>query len=129
MEDNSGFGQSAIPQNLTNQLIQKFTTDGSFRVANPSKADAKVETSLPPSGIIDEPVNVNANQQVTTKQITLKVHAIYTDLKKQKVFWERDFTETAQYPIAGSLAAQQTAFSQAEDKVTTDILIAVISNW
>ncbi len=129
VEDNSGFGQSAIRQNLTDQLTQKFTTDGSLRVASISQADAKVEASIPVSGIIDEPVSVKAGEIVTTKQITLKVHAIYTDLKKQKQFWERDFTETGQYVISGGLTAQQTALSQAEDKVTTDILIAVISNW
>lgn len=129
VEDNSGFGQSAIPQNITNELVQKFTTDGSLRVASVSQADAKVEASIPALGVDDEPVNVAAGNIVTTKQISLKVHAIYTDLKKQKVFWERDFSETAQYAISGGLSAQQTALSQAEDKVTTDILIAVISNW
>ncbi len=129
VEDNSGFGQSAIRQNLTDQLIQKFTNEGSLRVASVSSADAKVEASVPAAGIDDEPVSVAAGNIVTTKQISLKVHAIYTDLKKQKVFWERDFSETAQYAISGGLPAQQTALSQAEDKVTTDILIAVISNW
>jgi hypothetical protein len=129
VEDNSGFGQSAVRQDLTNQLISKFTNDGSFRVASISAADAKVEASVPAAGIDDEPVSVAAGNIVTTKQISLKVHAIYTDLKKQKVFWERDFSETATYAISGGLPAQQTALGQAEDKVTTDILIAVISNW
>ena len=129
VEDNSGFGQSAVRQDLTNQLISKFTNDGSFRVASISAADAKVEASVPAAGIDDEPVSVMAGNIVTNKQISLKVHAIYTDLKKQKVFWERDFSETATYAISGGLPAQQTALGQAEDKVTTDILIAVISNW
>jgi hypothetical protein len=129
VEDNSGFGQSAIPQNLTNQLIQKFTSDGSFRVATPTSADARLEVSIPANGVIDEPVNVNANQIVTTKQVTLRAHAIYTDQKKQKQFWERDFTETAQYQIAGGLGAQQSALVQAEQNLSQDILIAVISNW
>ncbi len=129
VEDNSGFGQSAIRQELTDQLTQKFTNEGSLRVASVSSSDAKVEASIPPSGIDDQPVSVAAGNIVTTKQISLKVHAIYTDQKKQKVFWERDFSETAQYSIQGGLSAQHTALQQAEDKVTTDILIAVISNW
>jgi hypothetical protein len=129
VEDNSGFGQSAVRQDLTNQLITKFTNEGSLRVGSVSSSDAKVEASVPAAGIDDEPVSVNSGQVVTNKQISLKVHAIYTDQKKQKIFWERDFSETAPYAISGGLAAQQTALSQAEDKVTTDILIAVISNW
>ena len=47
VEDNSGFGQSAIPQNITNELVQKFTTDGSLRVASVSQADAKVRSIHP----------------------------------------------------------------------------------
>ncbi len=129
VEDNSGFGQSAIRQNITDQLIQKFNNEGSLRVASVSSSDAKLEATIPASGIDDQPVSVAAGNIVTTKQISLKVHAIYTDQKKQKVFWERDFSETAQYAISGGLPAQQTALSQAEDKVTSDILIAVISNW
>jgi hypothetical protein len=129
VEDNSGFGQSAVHQDLTDQLTQKFTSEGSLRVGSVSSSDAKIEASIPASGIDDEPVSVKAGEIVTTKQITLKVHAIYTDQKKQKVFWERDFAETAPYAISGGLSAQHTALSQAEDKVTSDILIAVISNW
>jgi hypothetical protein len=129
VEDNSGFGNSAVRQDLTNQLIQKFTSEGSLRVANRSVSDAVVETSIPATGILDEPVNVRAGEIVTTKRITLHAHAIYRDQKKQKVFWERDFSETADYAISNGLAAQQIALQQAEDKVSQDILIAVISNW
>ncbi len=129
VEDNSGFGQSAIRQDLTNKLIQSFTTDGSLRVANRSVSDAVVEVTIPVTGIIDEPVNVQAGEIVTTKRITLHVHAIYRDQKKSKLVWERDFTETADYPISNGLPAQLTAIGQAEDKISQDILIAVISNW
>ena len=129
VEDNSGFGQSSVRQDLTNQLIQKFTSEGSLRVANRSVSDALLEVSVPPGGIMDEAVAVQAGAITTTKQITLRTHAIYRDQKKQKLFWERDFTETATYPLTGGLSAQQTALQQAEDKVSQDILLAVISNW
>ncbi len=129
VEDNSGFGQSSVRQELTDQLVQKFTTEGSLRVASRSTADAAVEVSIPPTGIMDEPVNVKAGEQVTTKRVTLRTHAKYTDQKKQKVFWERDFSETADYRIDGGLSAFHTALSQAEDKISTDIQLAVISNW
>ena len=129
VEDNSGFGQSSIRQELTDQLIQKFTNEGSLRVANRSTSDAVIETTIPVAGIIDEPVSVKAGEIVTTKQITLRAHAIYRDQKKQKLFWERDFSETSQYRIDAGLSAFHTAMQQAEDKLSTDILIAAISNW
>ncbi|HET6401277.1 MAG TPA: LPS assembly lipoprotein LptE [Candidatus Kapabacteria bacterium] len=129
VEDNSGFGNSAVRQDLTNQLVQDFTSDGSLQVANRSVSDAVVEVSIPVTGIMDEPVNVQAGTIVTTKRITLHAHAIYRDQKKQKVFWERDFTETSDYTIANGLPAQQVAIQTAEKTVAQDILIAVISNW
>ncbi len=129
VEDNSGFGQSAVRQDLTNQLIQKFTSEGSLQVANRSVSNAVIEVSIPPAGITDEPVSVQVNAVVTTKRISMRAHGIYRDQKKQKLFWERDFSETADYPITGGLSAQQTAIAQAEDKLSQDILLAVISNW
>src|SRR5437899_3168324 len=57
VEDNSGFGQSAVRQELTDELVQKFTNEGSLRVANRSVADAVIESSIPVRGIMDEPVS------------------------------------------------------------------------
>jgi len=127
MEDNSGFGQPNVRQELTDMLVQKFTNEGSLRVANRSSADAALEGAV--MRIMDEPVSVKAGEQVTTKRVTMIVHAVYRDQKKQKVFWERDFSQTADYPISQGLGGLRTALHQAEDKVSSDILIAAISNW
>ena len=129
VQDNSGFGQSGVRQNLTDMLVQKFTSEGSLRVANRSNSDALLETSINSGGVSDDPVSVKVGEQVTVKRLTLRVHAIYRDQKKQKDFWERDFTQTADYPLSQSLAGQTKALHDAEDKVSGDILIAVISNW
>ncbi len=129
VEDNSGFGQSVVRQDLTNLLILKFTSEGSLRVAGRANADALLETSILAGGITDEPVSVKAGEVVTTKRITLRIHAIYRDQKKQKDFWERDFTQTADYQVAQNLAGLKDALAKAEDKIGEDLLIAVISNW
>lgn len=129
VEDNSGFGQSEVRQNLSDLLVQKFTNEGSLRVANRANSDALLETSIPASGIIDEPVGVSTGEMVKDKRVTLRVHAIYRDQKKQKLFWERDFTQTANYQLSQSLAGQKKALHDAEDQVAEQIMIAVISNW
>ena len=129
VDDNSGFGQSDVRQNLTDDLVQKFTNEGSLRVANRSNSDAVLEISIPSGGIIDEPVSVRAGDQVTTKRVTLRVHAIYRDQKKQKLFWENDFSQSSDYPISQNLAGLKTALHDAEDKLAETLLIAAISNW
>jgi len=129
VEDNSGFGQSAIRQELTDQLVQKFTNEGSLRVANRSNSDALLEVTVPGNGVIDQPFNVKAGEVVTTKQVTLTVHAVYRDQKKQKIFWERDFSKNASYPVSQGLAGLRTALHEAENNLANDLLIAAISNW
>jgi hypothetical protein len=130
VEDNSGFGQSDIRQNLTDMLVQKFTTEGSLRVASRNNADALLEVSIPSgNGVIDQPVSVKTGEIVTAKKVTLTVHAVYRDQKKQKVFWERDFNKSGQYEIAQGQAGLKTALRNAEDQLAEDMLIAAISNW
>ena len=129
VDDNSGFGQSDVRQNLTDDLDQKFTNEGSLRVANRSNSDAVLEVSILSGGITDESVSVRAGDQVTTKRVTLRVHAIYRDQKKQKLFWESDFSQSSDYPISQNLAGLRTALHDAEDKLAETLLIAAISNW
>jgi hypothetical protein len=128
-EDNSGWGQSDVRQNLTDLLVQKFTNEGSLRVASRANADALLEVSINTGGIRDEAVSVKAGEIVTAKKVSVTVHAIYRDQKKQKLFWERDFTKDAQYEIAQGQTGLKTALRQAEEKVAEDVLLAAISNW
>jgi hypothetical protein len=129
IEDNSGWGQSDVRQNLTDQLVQKFTNEGSLRVASRTNADALLEVSINANGIRDESVSVKAGEIVTAKKVSITVHATYRDQKKQKLFWERDFTKDAQYEIAQGQAGLKTAIVQAEEKLAEDLLLAAISNW
>jgi hypothetical protein len=118
-----------VRQDLTNLLVQQFTSEGSLRVANRSNSDALLEISILAGGIMEEPVGVSSGEQVKNKRVTLRIHAIYRDQKKQKNFWERDFSETQDYQISKGLAGLSKALHDAEDQASKDILIAVISNW
>jgi hypothetical protein len=110
-------------------MIQKFTSDGSLRVADRSAADAVLELVIPPSGIWETDVSVRAGEVVTTKRVNLRVQATYRDQKKQKLFWTREFSQSADYPMQQSLAGLRDALSRAEDQMGEDLLLAVISNW
>jgi hypothetical protein len=129
IEDNSGFGEATVRSALTDQITQQFTEEGSLRVANRSSSDAVLEVSVPSGGISDMPVSIRAGDEVTTKRVTLSVHAIYRDQVKQKVFWERDFSQTADYRVSQSLTGFQAALKQAEINVSKDLVLSAISNW
>lgn len=127
VQDNSGYGQSQIRQDLTNQLVTKFTRDGSLQVRDRAVADALLEVTV--TTITDQAVAVRAGDQLTNKRVTISVDAVYQDQKKQKTIWQRGFSQSADYPISGGLDALNNAIKQAEDKLSDDLLLGVISNW
>ena len=131
-QDNSGFGQSEVKQDLTSQLVQKFTRDGSLQVRDRSNCDALLEVTI--TSISDLPVAVRqgtptTGEQLTNKRVTIGVDAVYRDMKKQKLIWERSFSQSADYAISGGLAELQITIKAAEDKLSDDLLLGVISNW
>ena len=126
--DNSSFSQATIRQELTDKLVQKFTRDGSLSVRDRSVADALLDITI--TSITDLPSGVaTAGEQLTNKRITITVEATYRDQKKQKTFWDKSFQQTSDYQISQGLDGQTTAIKNAEDKLTNDLLLGVISNW
>lgn len=114
-------------QQLTDQLVQKFTRDGSLQVRDRGVADALLEVTI--TSITDLPIGVGSSDQLTNKRVTISVEATYRDQKKQKTFWDKNFQQTADYPISQNLDGLNTALKNAEDKLSNDLLLGVISNW
>ena len=125
--DNSNSGLSNIRQQLSDQLVTKFTHDGSLQVRDRSAADALLEVTI--TAITDQPIGVRTGEELTNKRVTITVEATYRDQKKQKTFWERSFQQNADYPISQGLDGLTTALKNAEDKLSNDLLLGVISNW
>jgi hypothetical protein len=125
--DNSSFSQADLRQQLTDQLVQKFTRDGSLQVRDRTVADALLDVTI--TSITDLPIGVATGDQLTNKRVTISVEATYRDQKKQKTFWDKTFQQTADYPISQNLDGQRAALKNAEDKLSNDLLLGVISNW
>jgi hypothetical protein len=125
--DNSGFGRSEIRQLLTDQLVDKFTREGSLQVRDRAVSDAVLEVTI--TRVTDDPVAVKAGDELTTKRVTIVADAVYQDKKMQKVVWQRSFSQYGDYPVEQSLEGFNTATRSALDKLTQDMLLGVISNW
>lgn len=126
-DDISGFGQSDVRQAVTDMLIRKFTNEGSLQVTNRTRSDALVEVTI--TNVIDENAGVRANEQLTTRRVTIVADVVYRDQKKQKDVWQRRFQQSADYPIEQNLAGLRNALQAAEEKICEEILLSVISNW
>ncbi len=125
--DNSNFAQANLRQDLTDQLVQKFTRDGSLQVRDRSISDALLDVTI--TSISDLPIGVSAGEQLVNKRVTISVEATFRDQKKQKTFWDKSFQQTADYQISQGLDGQTVAIKNAMDKLSNDLLLGVISNW
>jgi len=126
-DDKSGFGDPNLRTNLTNQLTQKLVSDNTLQVTNMSTADASVIGTV--SSVTTQPVAVQGNEQVGKWRITINVSIRFQNLKTEKTIWTKDFSEWGEYDPSGGASNRDQGLNQAEDKLTDDILLALVTNW
>ncbi len=126
-DDRSGFGDPNLRTNLTNELTQKLVADNTLRVTNISTADASIIGVV--TGVSNEPSAVQGNQQVGKWRITVNVSIKFENLKTHKSIWTKDFSDWGEYDPSTGASQRDIGLSQAEDKLTEDILLAVVTNW
>jgi Lipopolysaccharide-assembly len=126
-DDNSGFGDPNLRINLTNQLTQKLTADNTLQVTNMSSADAAIIGTV--TSVNTQANAVQGNQQVSKWRITVNVSIKFQNLKTQKNIWTKDFSDWGDYDPSAGPSNRDAGLSQAEDKLTEDILLAVVTNW
>lgn len=126
-EDRSGSGQPGLSETLTNTLTQKFIDDNTLQVTEKNKANAIINCSI--LSLSDAPTIITGNEEVKTRRITISAQAVYRDLVKRKTIFEKNFSEYSDYPAGGSMTERNDAIQNAVDKISDDILLAVVSGW
>ena len=128
VRDESGFGLPILGEEMTLLLKNKFINDNTLEYAEKTSADGMVECII--RSVIDEPLVVTGNEQVSRRKITVTVAVNFTNLKKQKNIWTKDFSNWGEYESStGGFSKRDEGVRVAEDKITDDILLEVISNW
>ena len=126
-EDRSGSGQPGLSEMLTNTLTQKFIDDNTLQVTEKNKANAILNCSI--ISLSDAPTIITGNEEVKTRRITVTVQAVYRDLVKRKTIFEKNFSEYSDYSARGSMTERNDAIQNSIDKISDDILLAVVSGW
>lgn len=124
-EDVSGFGEAGLRETFTQDLIQLFVNDNSLEIGDRSTSDAILEGTI--TRIVDAPSVIAPGEQVTTRRVTMTVHASFTDMKFKKKMWEKDFTNWGEYEQGTQ--TRSVALDEAVRKVTEDILLETVSGW
>lgn len=128
VEDQSGFGDPALRDLFTTELVQRFLSDGSLQMTDRSVSDCVLE------GVItnvraDVPVTVTGGEQVAQRRITVTVRVTFQDVKMRKKVWEKDFTQYGDYPSGGGLTQRTEGLTEAVRKLTEDILNETVAGW
>jgi len=126
-EDKSPAAIPGIRELLTDDIIQKFINDNSLQVAEISKADATLECVI--TSVTDAPAIVSAGEQISSRRLTINVRVIYKDLVKKKTIFEDNFNNYGDYVPGEAINEREDAIATAVDKISEDILLAVVSGW
>ena len=126
-EDRSGAGLPGLRELLTQQLIQEFIDDNSFQVTAGTKANAIVECTI--VSVTDVPSIVGAGENIEQRRLTVNVQVVYKDLVKKVNVFDKSFSNYGDY-VPGTTENERIRASEvAVNKISEDIVLAVISGW
>ena len=126
--DESGFGLPTLSEEMTTLLKGKFINDNTLEYAEKTTADGMLDCII--KGVKDEVQVVSGNEQVSRRKVTIVVSVDFSNLRKQKSIWKKDFSNWGEYDSStGGFSKRDEGVKSAIDKLTDDILLSVISNW
>lgn len=126
-EDRSGAGFPGLRELLTQELIQQFIDDNSFQVTAGTNANAIVECTI--VSVTDVPSIVGAGENIEQRRLTVNVQVVYKDLVKRVNVFDKKFSNYGDY-VPGTTENERILASEvAVDKISEDIVLAVISGW
>ncbi|MCI0448730.1 MAG: LPS assembly lipoprotein LptE [Chlorobi bacterium] len=126
--DESGFGLPTLSEEMTTLLKGKFINDNTLEYAEKTNADGMLDCII--RSVKDEVQVVSGNEQVSRRKVTIVVSVDFSNLKKQKSIWKKDFSNWGEYDSStGGFSKRDEGVKAAINKLTDDILIDVISNW
>ncbi|MGB9663882.1 MAG: LptE family protein [Ignavibacteria bacterium] len=126
-DDMSGYTEAGLRENLTNSLIQKFIQDNSLQVVDRKLSDTILEGVI--LSVRDEPFVIAGNEQVNSRRVLIQVKVRFSDQRSKKHYWEKNFSQYADYSAEGGIFAKQQAIQKAIENLTEDILISTVSDW
>ena len=126
-EDRSGAGLPGLRELLTQGLIREFIDDNSLQVTDRTQADAIIECTI--VSYSDAPSIVAAGENVEQRRVTVTVRVLYKDLVKRVSIFDKNFSNFGDYKPGTAQNERVLASEVALDKITEDILLAVVSGW
>jgi len=129
-DDQSGFGEPGLREQLTTALTNLFISDNSLEVADRSTADAILEGTIVSVSDAPSVVQQGAQQeQVSKRRITVTAKYVFQDMKLRHTVWDKNFSEWGDYDSGGGASQRQSGLAEAIRKVSEDVLLETVSGW
>lgn len=126
--DRSGSGEPNMADNFTSTLIEKFISDNSLAITDKSKSDALLDCTI--NSISESPNIIQGGENVSTIRLTINARVIYKDFVMKKTVFEKSFSDYADYSNLGDVYTNRNnAITEAIEKLSEEILLAVVSDW
>lgn len=114
-----------IDQQLTDTVIEVISTDNTLRISSADRAASIINGSI--TRITDRPDTYDQAENASAFRITITVHVIFEDVKKNVILWKEDFTQWGRYDNAAT--SREDGIKQAVDKLAEEILNKTVSGW
>ncbi len=126
VSDNSGYGNPKYKDKLSMLLFDKFKNDNSFALVE-RRGNARLNVVI--ASIRDEATVISPGELEKERKMTLSCSVEYYDAVKKKSIWKKSFSNYGVYEISNAVAGREEAVSSALEKISDDILLAVVSGW
>ena len=121
--------ETGIQESLTDAVIERFLTNGAFRIVDLRQADAAI------IGVItefrEESVAFSEGTQAREERLWIVVDVRFETVDKKEVIWEeRQLRSFGDYAIdTDTETERETALTTAIDRMADEILNQSISGW
>jgi hypothetical protein len=126
-QDRSGAGIPGLRESLTQEIIRQFIDDNSLQVTERTQADALLECTI--VSFSDAPSILGAGENVEQRRVTITVQVIYKDLVKRVTVFDNNLLNYGDYKPGTTENERVQAIEIAIEKISEDILLAVVSGW
>ncbi|HRE41191.1 MAG TPA: LPS assembly lipoprotein LptE [Ignavibacteria bacterium] len=127
-EDVSGFSEAGIRESFTETLKNLIVNDNTFLLVDRTIADGSVTGTI--KRISDDPLVISGNETVTKRKITIDVEINFQNLKKQRLIWNRTYSDWGEYNSDNTgFSNRDAGIREATNKICNNILNDLTSNW
>jgi hypothetical protein len=127
VDDQSGFGEPGLREQVTTTLTNLFISDNSYEVAGKTSADAILEGVI--ASVSDAPAVIQQGETVSKRRITVSARFAFQDMKLRKKTWEKTFSNYGDYVVGGGPSQRRAGIQEAVRKLTEDVLLETVSGW